>query len=80
MCIVLVNDIMMQYLIYLYGVWSDLENVQGEFQLCKYIIDMLLGICCSYCVCVDVFGCWVYYCYLLYYMEVGMMCEVRIEE
>lgn len=78
--IMLINDIMMIYFIYLYGMWSDLEDENGNFMVCKYIIDVFSGIKCSYRVIVDVFGCWVYYCYLFYYMEMGMFCEVWVEE
>ncbi|HDS1548684.1 copper resistance system multicopper oxidase [Stenotrophomonas maltophilia] len=80
MRIVLVNDTMMQHPIHLHGVWSDLENAQGEFQLRKHTIDMPPGTRRSYRVRADALGRWAYHCHLLYHMEAGMMREVRIEE
>ncbi|HDS1100820.1 MULTISPECIES: copper resistance system multicopper oxidase [Stenotrophomonas] len=80
MRIVLVNDTMMQHPIHLHGVWSDLENAQGEFQVRKHTIDMPPGTRRSYRVRADALGRWAYHCHLLYHMEAGMMREVRIEE
>ncbi|RRU25780.1 copper resistance system multicopper oxidase [Stenotrophomonas sp. 278] len=80
MRIVLVNDTMMQHPIHLHGVWSDLENADGEFQLRKHTIDMPPGTRRSYRVRADALGRWAYHCHLLYHMEAGMMREVRIEE
>lgn len=56
MRIVLVNDTMMQHPIHLHGVWSDLENAQGEFQLRKHTIDMPPGTRRSYRVRADALG------------------------
>ncbi|HGM4745994.1 copper resistance system multicopper oxidase [Stenotrophomonas maltophilia] len=80
MRIVLVNDTMMQHPIHLHGVWSDLEDAQGEFQVRKHTIDMPPGTRRSYRVRADALGRWAYHCHLLYHMEAGMMREVRIEE
>jgi CopA family copper-resistance protein len=80
MRIVLVNDTMMQHPIHLHGVWSDLENADGDFQLRKHTIDMPPGTRRSYRVRADALGRWAYHCHLLYHMEAGMMREVRIEE
>lgn len=80
MRIVLVNDTMMQHPIHLHGVWSDVENAQGEFQVRKHTVDMPPGTRRSYRVRADALGRWAYHCHLLYHMEAGMMREVRIEE
>uniref|UniRef100_UPI002739B3A0 copper resistance system multicopper oxidase n=1 Tax=Stenotrophomonas sp. YIM B06876 TaxID=3060211 RepID=UPI002739B3A0 len=77
--IVLVNDTMMQHPIHLHGVWSDLEDADGEFQLRKHTIDMPPGTRRSYRVRADALGRWAFHCHLLYHMEAGMMREVRIE-
>ena len=79
MRIVLVNDTMMQHPIHLHGVWSDLENADGGFQLRKHTIDMPPGTRRSYRVRADALGRWAFHCHLLYHMEAGMMREVRIE-
>ncbi|MGE6334907.1 copper resistance system multicopper oxidase [Stenotrophomonas sp. NPDC077659] len=80
MRIVLVNDTMMQHPIHLHGVWSDVENAQGGFQVRKHTVDMPPGTRRSYRVRADALGRWAYHCHLLYHMEAGMMREVRIEE
>jgi CopA family copper-resistance protein len=80
MRIVLVNDTMMQHPIHLHGVWSDLEDENGEFHLRKHTIDMPPGTRRSYRVRADALGRWAFHCHLLYHMEAGMMREVRIEE
>jgi CopA family copper-resistance protein len=78
--IVLVNDTMMTHPIHLHGLWSDLENEQGQFQVRKHTIDMPPGTRRSYRVRADALGRWAYHCHLLYHMEAGMMREVRVEE
>ncbi len=79
MRIVLVNDTMMTHPIHLHGVWSDLEDAQGNFQVRKHTIDMPPGARRSYRVRADAAGRWAFHCHLLYHMEAGMMREVRIE-
>lgn len=80
MRIVLVNDTMMQHPIHLHGVWSDVEDAQGRFQLRKHTVDMPPGTRRSYRVRADALGRWAFHCHLMYHMEAGMMREVRIEE
>jgi len=80
MRIVLVNDTMMQHPIHLHGMWSDLEDAGGAFQVRKHTIDMPPGTRRSYRVRADALGRWAYHCHLLYHMESGMMREVRVEE
>jgi CopA family copper-resistance protein len=77
--IVLVNDTMMTHPIHLHGMWSDLENEQGEFMVRKHTVDMPPGTKRSYRVRADALGHWAYHCHLLYHMEAGMMREVRVE-
>ncbi|ALS93702.1 copper resistance system multicopper oxidase [Xanthomonas oryzae] len=77
--IVLVNDTMMQHPIHLHGMWSDLEDADGNFQVRKHTIDMPPGTRRTYRVRADVLGRWAYHCHLLYHMEAGMMREVRVE-
>ena len=79
MRIVLVNDTMMTHPIHLHGVWSDLEDADGRFQVRKHTIDMPPGTRRSYRVRADALGRWAFHCHLLYHMEAGMMREVRIE-
>ena len=78
--ITLVNDTMMSHPIHLHGMWSDLEDDQGQFLVRKHTIDMPPGTKRSYRVTADALGRWAYHCHLLYHMEAGMFREVRVEE
>lgn len=80
MRIVLVNDTMMSHPIHLHGLWSDLEDEQGEFHLRKHTVDMPPGTRRSYRVRADALGRWAYHCHLFFHMESGMFREVRVEE
>lgn len=80
MRIVLVNDTMMTHPIHLHGLWSDVEDENGQFHLRKHTVDMPPGTRRSYRVRADALGRWAYHCHLLYHMEAGMMREVRVEE
>jgi FtsP/CotA-like multicopper oxidase with cupredoxin domain len=78
--VVLVNDTMMTHPIHLHGMWSDLEDENGDFMVRKHTIDMPPGTRRSYRVTADALGRWAYHCHLLYHMEMGMFREVRVEE
>ncbi|MBD8575834.1 copper resistance system multicopper oxidase [Pseudomonas syringae] len=78
--IVLVNDTMMTHPIHLHGLWSDLEDEHGQFQVRKHTLDMPPGARRSYRVTADALGRWAYHCHLLYHMETGMFREVRVSE
>lgn len=80
MRIVLVNDTMMSHPIHLHGMWSDLEDEQGNFHLRKHTVDMPPGTKRSYRVRADALGRWAYHCHLFFHMEAGMFREVRVEE
>ncbi|MBI6909738.1 copper resistance system multicopper oxidase [Pseudomonas palleroniana] len=78
--LVLVNDTMMSHPIHLHGLWSDLEDENGQFQVRKHTVDMPPGSRRSYRVTADALGRWAYHCHLLYHMEMGMFREVRVHE
>jgi CopA family copper-resistance protein len=78
--IVLVNDTMMTHPIHLHGLWSDLEDDQGQFKVRKHTIDMPPGTRRTYRVTADALGRWAYHCHLMFHMESGMFREVRVEE
>ncbi len=78
--LVLVNDTMMAHPIHLHGMWSDLEDEAGRFQVRKHTIDMPPGTRRSYRVTADALGRWAYHCHLLFHMETGMFREVVVEE
>ena len=76
--IVLVNDTMMAHPIHLHGMWSDLENEAGEFQVRKHTISMPPGTKRSFRVTADAPGPWAFHCHLLFHMEAGMFRIVRV--
>jgi len=78
--ITLVNDTMMTHPIHLHGMWSDLEDENGNFMVRKHTIDMPPGSKRSYRVTADALGRWAYHCHLMYHMEMGMFREVRVDE
>jgi CopA family copper-resistance protein len=78
--IVLVNDTMMTHPIHLHGMWSDIEDDQGQFHVRKHTVDMPPGTKRSYRVTANALGRWAYHCHLLFHMEAGMFREVRVEE
>jgi CopA family copper-resistance protein len=78
--VVLVNDTMMTHPIHLHGMWSDVEDEQGNFLVRKHTVDMPPGTKRSYRVTADALGRWAFHCHLLFHMETGMFREVRVEE
>ncbi|RZA23231.1 MAG: copper resistance system multicopper oxidase, partial [Lysobacteraceae bacterium] len=77
--IVLVNDTMMEHPIHLHGLWSDLEDESGAFQVRKHTVNVPPGHIRSYRVSADALGRWAYHCHMLLHMELGMFREVRVE-
>ena len=76
--IVLVNDTMMNHPIHLHGMWSELENPEGQFQVRKHTINVQPAQRVTYAVSADNLGHWAYHCHLLYHMEAGMFREVVV--
>jgi CopA family copper-resistance protein len=75
----LVNDTMMEHPVHLHGMWSDLEDEEGNFLVRKHTISMPPGTKRSYRVTADALGRWAYHCHLLMHMDSGMFREVRVE-
>ena len=76
--ITLVNDTMMTHPIHLHGMWSELENEHGQFQVRKHTVVVQPAQQLSYRVNADALGRWAYHCHLLYHMEAGMFREVVV--
>jgi CopA family copper-resistance protein len=76
--IVLVNDTMMEHPIHLHGLWSELENGNGEFNPYKHTIVVKPAERLSYLVSVDTRGAWAYHCHLLFHMHAGMFRTVVV--
>ena len=75
---VLINDTMMEHPIHLHGLWSELDNGNGEYRPYKHTINVKPGEKLSYLVTADEPGRWAYHCHLLYHMEMGMFREVHV--
>jgi CopA family copper-resistance protein len=76
--ITLVNDSMMTHPIHLHGMWSEIENEHGAFQVRKHTVMVQPAQRVSYAVTADALGRWAYHCHLLYHMEAGMFREVEV--
>jgi FtsP/CotA-like multicopper oxidase with cupredoxin domain len=76
--ITLINDTMMTHPIHLHGMWSDLENADGEFQVRKHTVVVQPAQTVSYRITAGPVGRWAYHCHLLYHMEAGMFREVVV--
>jgi CopA family copper-resistance protein len=75
---ILVNDTMMSHPIHLHGLWSELENANGELRPYKHTINVKPGERLSYLVSADTPGRWAFHCHLLYHMESGMFRTVVV--
>jgi FtsP/CotA-like multicopper oxidase with cupredoxin domain len=76
--VTLINDTMMTHPIHLHGMWSELEDPHGEFQLRKHTVVVQPAQQITYRVSADALGRWAYHCHLLYHMEAGMFREVVV--
>ncbi len=76
--LVLINDTMMEHPIHLHGLWSELENGQGEYRPYKHTVIVKPGEKLSTLVTADEPGLWAFHCHLLYHMETGMMRTVVV--
>ncbi len=74
----LINDTMMEHPIHLHGLWSELENGNGEFNPYKHTVTVKPSERVSYLVSADTPGRWAYHCHLLYHMEAGMFRTVEV--
>ena len=74
--IVLVNDTMMNHPIHLHGIFSELENPDGEVIARKHTINVQPAQRVTYELTAGNPGRWAYHCHLLYHMEAGMFREV----
>ncbi len=75
---VLINDTMMEHPIHLHGLWSELENGQGEFNPYKHTVIVKPSERVSWLVSADTPGRWALHCHLLYHMEAGMFRTVMV--
>ncbi len=74
----LINDTMMEHPMHLHGLWSELDNGQGDHRPYKHTIIVKPGESLSFLVTADEPGRWAFHCHLLFHMDLGMFREVRV--
>jgi len=76
--VILHNDTMMTHPMHLHGMWSELENDQGEFLVRKHTILVQPAQRISFLVTADALGRWAWHCHLLFHMDAGMFRQVVV--
>lgn len=74
----LVNDTMMTHPMHLHGMWSDLRQPNGDFQVRKHTLIVQPAQKISFDVTGEA-GHWAWHCHLLYHMEAGMFRSVVVD-
>lgn len=76
--VILHNDTMMLHPMHLHGVWSEVENDQGQFMVRKHTILVQPAQRISFLVTADALGRWAWHCHLLFHMDAGMLRQVIV--
>ncbi|MBA6415602.1 copper resistance system multicopper oxidase [Colwellia sp. 6M3] len=76
--VILQNDTMMTHPMHLHGMWSDLENEQGDVQLRRHTIPVQPAQRISFLTTPHDVGRWAWHCHLLFHMDAGMFREVIV--
>ena len=78
--VILVNDTMMTHPMHLHGMWQELENPDGGFQVRKHVINVQPAQRVTFLATPDdlALGRWAWHCHLLYHMHMGMFREVVV--
>lgn len=72
------NDTMMTHPMHLHGMWSDLEDGEGNFLTRRHTIPVQPAQRISFTVTADALGRWAWHCHLLLHMDAGMFREVVV--
>ncbi|MEX2469290.1 MAG: copper resistance system multicopper oxidase [Pseudohongiellaceae bacterium] len=72
------NDTMMTHPMHLHGMWSDLEDVDGNFLTRRHTLPVQPAQRVSFSVTADALGRWAWHCHLLLHMDAGMFREVIV--
>jgi FtsP/CotA-like multicopper oxidase with cupredoxin domain len=75
---VLINDTMMEHPMHLHGLWSELENGNGELAPFKHTVIVKPAERVTYLVSADNAGRWAFHCHLLYHQQAGMFRTVIV--
>ena len=76
--VILQNDTMMTHPMHLHGMWSDLENDQGETLVRRHTIPVQPAQRISFLTTPHDLGRWAWHCHLLFHMDAGMFREVVV--
>lgn len=76
--VILHNDTMMTHPMHLHGMWSDLEDADGNFLTRRHTIPVQPAQRVSFRVTADALGRWAWHCHLLFHMDAGMFREVIV--
>jgi len=76
--VVLVNDTMMTHPMHMHGLWQELEDPDGKFQVRKHTISVQPAQRVSIIVPVDAMGSWAWHCHLLLHMDFGMFRQIVV--
>ncbi|CAM3920176.1 copper resistance system multicopper oxidase [Rheinheimera salexigens] len=76
--VILQNDTMMTHPMHLHGMWSDLENENGEVQVRRHTIPVQPAQRISFLTTPHDVGRWAWHCHLLFHMDAGMFREVVV--
>jgi FtsP/CotA-like multicopper oxidase with cupredoxin domain len=76
--VIFVNDTMMTHPMHMHGLWQELENPDGRFQVRKHTISVQPAQRVSFLVTADALGRWAWHCHLMFHMDAGMFREVVV--
>jgi CopA family copper-resistance protein len=76
--VIFVNDTMMTHPMHMHGMWQELENPDGRFQVRKHTIAVQPAQRVSFLVTADAPGRWAWHCHLMLHMHAGMFREVVV--
>ncbi|MAC33286.1 copper resistance system multicopper oxidase [Parahaliea mediterranea] len=76
--VILQNDTMMTHPMHLHGMWSELENDQGELLVRRHTIPVQPAQRISFLTTPNDLGRWAWHCHLLFHMDAGMFREVVV--
>jgi len=76
--VILHNDTMMTHPMHLHGMWSELEDENGDFLAVRHTISVQPAQRVSFLTTPDVIGQWAWHCHLLYHMDAGMFRKVVV--
>jgi FtsP/CotA-like multicopper oxidase with cupredoxin domain len=76
--VILQNDTMMTHPMHLHGMWSELENDQGELLVRRHTFPVQPAQRISFLTTPNDLGRWAWHCHLQFHMDAGMFREVVV--